>query len=461
MHSTTEAAAREIRDVYGRRRRIGEGAEDLLGHSRRWQLVACVACMAAISPLQYAFGVAALRLEQAHGWAFSATMSLLAVFIVCQALVAIPAAWLQRRRTLTPTRSILVGGALAAGGLAALAHAENLLLAVLGYALCGGVGAGLVYSQCVTTSGRWFPDRRSTAIGVVTAGFACGALPWVVLLSATSSPQAYTLVLDVAALTAVVVALLAAVEVKEPPVNWWPPEVDAQRWAVDRALNPSLPRNMPAVRYYGPRDAVRTGMLPLMWAMLAVISMVSLFGIAFVASYAVTVGLGMGVAGAAAALVAAVNGLGRVVGGRLSDRFGRRSALVAILLVEGLAQLGLSGFAPLGNRAVFLWCAAFVGLGGGAFYTVFANLVLEYFGENSVLQNQSVLYTAKAVGGMVGVGAAAFLVVQLGHRPLFLSAGLLALAAALLVRFLKQPGRPALPPPDRRGPSPRAWAKQT
>jgi len=93
----------------------------------------------------------------------------------------------------------------------------------------------------------------------------------------------------------------------------------------------------------------------------------------------------------------------------------------------------------------FVLCAMFAGLGGGAFYAIMANLVLEFFGENSLLQNQAILYSAKAAGGLVGIGVAAGVVAAVGYRPLFLGAGLLGLFTALIVRFLKQPGRPALP----------------
>jgi MFS family permease len=125
----------------------------------------------------------------------------------------------------------------------------------------------------------------------------------------------------------------------------------------------------------------------------------------------------------------------------LSDRFGRRRVLAVVLMVEGFAHVGLvtvqSGWA-------FVVCAMFAGLGGGAFYAIMANLVLEFFGENSLLQNQAILYSAKAVGGLAGIGVAASLIASVGYRPLFLSAGLLGLLTALSVRLLKQPGRPAL-----------------
>ncbi|MGW7680644.1 OFA family MFS transporter [Kribbella sp. NPDC054772] len=429
---------RDVRDVYGRRYRIGEDARDLTGHLRRWQLWAAWACMVAISPLQYSFGTAALGLDR--GWGAARTLWLLAIFVACQALVAIPAAWAQRVRRASPTQLVVLGGALAAVGLATLAHANSYLLLVIGYALLGGTGAGLVYAACITTSARWFPERRTATIGFVTGGFAVGAVPSIALLAIF--PAHLGTVFDLTALVAVLVVLVAGRLLKDPPRYWWPAELDAQAWAIDRKLNRSIPHNAPAVRQYRPGEALRTGALPLMWLLLAISAALSLLGIAFVVSYAVSAGLGMGIAAFAAGMLAAVNGFGRSFAGHLSDSFGRRRVLAAVLMIEGFAHVGL---VTAGAGWAFVVCAMFAGLGGGAFYAIMANLVLEFFGENSLLQNQAILYSAKAAGGLVGIGVAASVIATVGYRPLFIGAGLLGVLTALSVRLLKQPGRPALP----------------
>ena len=283
---TDTATTQDVRDVYGRRYRIGQPAQDLTGHSRRWQAWFAWACLVAISPLQYAFGVAALGLQTAHNWSPLQTMWLLALFVACQAMVAIPVAWIYSRRLASPSQLIVVGGGLCAGGLLTLAHVHGFAAAVGGYALMGGVGAGLVYSTCITASAKWFPDNRVATIGFVTGGFACGAVPSIALLTIFSSERGQTVVLDVAALVTMVIVTGSGLQLKDPPRHWWPGDIDAQLWAVDRKLNPSLPRNIPAARHYAPGEALRTGALFLMWLILALITAVSLFGIAFIASVA-------------------------------------------------------------------------------------------------------------------------------------------------------------------------------
>lgn len=436
---------REVSDVFGRRYRVGESAEELTGHPREHQARRAWLCLAAISPLQYLFGFAVLGLPAASDWGRVHTMWLLGAFVVVQAVTAVPAAWLARHRASSPAVAVVVGGVLAAGGLASLGHADGLAAAMIGYAGAGGVGAGLVYSTAVATAAKWFPDKRISTVGFVTGGFACGAVPSILALTLATSGRAHVVVYDVLAVVAVLVVTVAGARLVDPPSYWWPGDVDPQLWAIDSSLNHSLPRNAPAVRQYAPGDALRTGALVLMWLLFALISAVALFATGFVSGYALDAGLGMGVAGVAAAGLALVSGLGRSLTARLSDKVGRSQALGHVLLVEGLAQLGLALSGRAGSSVGFALCAMLAGLGAGAFYAIFANLVLEFFGHHDVLQNQALIYSAKAAGGIVGVGGGAVLVSQLAYAPAFAIAGAVALAAAGLVRLLRQPGRPTLP----------------
>lgn len=444
MDVADRTAVREVSDVYGRRYRTGERAEDLTGHSRQWALWAAWACMVAISPLQYGFAVLVPGLQASSGWQYTQTLWLLSLFVIFQAAMTVPAAWMHRTSVASPFLLVTSGSALSALGLLTLANADSFVVALLGYSVAGGIGAGLVYSTCLTTSARWFPENRVATIGFVTGGFACGAVP-VILLVTALGPPAQTTVLTCAALVVVAVGVVAGRWLKDPPRHWWPPEINAQVWAVDHQLNRSIPRNMPAVRHYTTGEALRTGMLPLLWLLLASISAVSLFGIAFVAGYARELGLGTVTAGLAAAVLAGTNGVVRSAAAHLSDRFGRVRVVAWVLALEGAAQFVLVAAGQTGHAVAFVSCALLAGLGGGAFYAIFAEVVLEYFGEHSLVQNQAVVYSAKAVGGLAGVGGAALAIDRVGYAPLFVAAGCVALVAALAVRLLRQPGRPALP----------------
>lgn len=438
--------SREVTDAYGRRYRVGETPEELTGRPREHQVWRAWLCLAAIGPLQYLFGFAVLGMPGASAWDPVHAMWLLALFVVVQAGTALPCAWLARRRMApSPSTVVTTGGVLAAAGLLCLGHADSLAVAAVGYAGLGGIGAGLVYSTAASTAGRWFPDRRVSTIGFVTGAFACGAVPGVLALTLATSPDAHVVVYDVLAGVALVLVTAAGRGLVDPPPQWWPHDIDPQLWAIDHSLNRSLPHNVPAVRQYPPLDALRTSALPLMWLIFATVTAVALLGTGFVSHYAVDAGLGLTAAGVAAAGLAAASGLGRSATARLSDIFGRSHVLGVIVAVEGVAQLGLAVTGHLGTAIGFTLFAILAGLGGGAFYAIFAHLVLEYFGERNVLQNQAILYSAKAVGGVIGIGGGAVLIAASGHVVAFATAGCAALVAACLLPLLKQPGRPTLP----------------
>ncbi|GAA1636644.1 hypothetical protein GCM10009733_037200 [Nonomuraea maheshkhaliensis] len=99
-----------------------------------------LAAMAAIAPLQY--GYAALLARDAGG------LTLLAVWIACQAAGALPALHLVRRGRLS-VRACLAAGAGGSGlGLAIAALTTPGPAALIGYALLGGLGGGVVSGVC-------------------------------------------------------------------------------------------------------------------------------------------------------------------------------------------------------------------------------------------------------------------------------------------------------------------------
>ena len=73
---------------------------------------------------------------------------------------------------------------------------DSIVLAYLGFAVCGGVGAGLVYATCINMVGKWYPERRGAKTGFVNGGFAYGAVPFIFIFSYALHPSTYVWVLD-------------------------------------------------------------------------------------------------------------------------------------------------------------------------------------------------------------------------------------------------------------------------
>ena len=110
---------------------------------------------------------------------------------------------------------------------------------------------------------------------------------------------------------------------KDPPKNWWPAHVDPLE-ASDAPESRALMKNTPAMKQYTPMEAVKTGILPLMWFVLLCTAGINIFGIAMQVPFGKEVGFAGGIVALAMTLKAIVNGTGRGVIGWMSDRYGGR-----------------------------------------------------------------------------------------------------------------------------------------
>ncbi|WP_255950645.1 OFA family MFS transporter [Streptomyces odontomachi] len=438
----TGVAYREVTDSRGRVYRIGETDREILGYSRKLMVYLPWAAMMAISVSEYAFGSAEDTLSSAHGWTQSNTFWLLSVWVFFQAGVAFPAGWLRERGYVTARRAVFIGAALCAVSFFSLSHFDNVVLALLGFGVVGGLGSGLIYATCINMVGKWFPERRGAKTGFVNGGFAYGSLPFIFIFNYWFDTGNYQSVLDLIGLWVLLAVIACGWFFKDPPKNWWPAEVDPLNPPKRTKSANSMEKNPPAVRQYTPKEALRTGMVPLMWVCVVMTGGVSIFGISFQVDFAKEVGFGPLVAATSMGIMSVINGIGRAVVGWMSDIMGRKAALILVIVTLGLAQFGVILAGDIHSEGLFLFFAFISGFGGGAFYPMFAALTPDYFGENYNATNYGMVYSGKLVGGLFGGGLGAMVVDAWGYNGAYALAGGVSMVAALIALLLRQPGRP-------------------
>jgi MFS family permease len=430
-----------VTDANGRKYRVGESDKQILGRSRVWMMWLPWIAMMAVSVFEYGYGAAADTLQEHNHWSQSQAFWIVTIWAVFQPLVAFPAGRWRERGALSVRTAMLLGALCTGIGFFTIANTGNIPLVILGYSVLGGTGAGLVYASCINMVGKWFPEKRGARTGFVNGGFAYGAVPFIVVFSYWFESSNYSLVLNLIAVYMLMLIGLCALFFRDPPMNWWPAEVDPIDWSekARQAQVKGSARNPPAVGQFTPMQAIRTRQLPIMWLALWMIGNVSLFGVAYQVPFAKSLGFGPLVAASSAGVLSVVNGVGRGAIGWVSDKIGRKQALIIVLLIEAFAQVGLLVTGKAGLEIPFLLMAFVAGFGSGAFFPLFAALVPDYFGENYNASNYGIVYSAKLGSSLVGIGLGSAVISWLGYTGAYLIGAGIAVMSAGIALMLRQP----------------------
>ncbi|GHE05597.1 MFS transporter [Streptomyces alanosinicus] len=424
---------REVRDRRGRVYRVGESDVDLLGRGRIWMVVLPWVGMAGISGAAYAFVAAQAGLRDAHRWGGDLYWPA-GLWALSQAAVALPAGRLRESGRLS-ARAALTGGALGTlAGCLALAAAPGLTAARLACAVCAGAGAGLVHTTCLTLPGRWWPERRGGPTGLVASGLAVGAVPFLPAPVRGADPR---LLLAVAGAGAALAVAGTGLPLRDPPRNWWPPGPDPRSVPADPGARRAREKNPPAVRHHTLREAARSPVLWLMWLCLLGAAGVTVLGVWLLPAYGRQFGLG----GRTVWSMTVVGGGAAAVAGVLSDRSGRRTALVTACLVLAGAQFGVPVAARTGSGPLLLGCAAATAAAGAAALVLVTALAADHFGENHHASVQGLLTGAWLLPVAVATGARAAGYTARAPHSTFLLAGCTGLVCAAVALFLRAPGR--------------------
>ena len=196
---------------------IATQAQNELGFSRWWQVVAAVVMMALVSPYQYVWSSLQQPLANDLGVSLSALGAVFTLYVIFQSGIQFPAGWLRDRHG--PQVMTLIAGLLAGGGYVGLAHANALWQVYLLYSI-GAIGVGIVYTVAVNTAVKWFPDQRGLTTGAGTMAFAAGSAFFVPYVRANATVGAFGSVLQNVGLLIGIGVIVGALVLRDPPNNW-------------------------------------------------------------------------------------------------------------------------------------------------------------------------------------------------------------------------------------------------
>jgi OFA family oxalate/formate antiporter-like MFS transporter len=388
----------------------------------RWWIAVAGVCLQMALGAAYAWSVFRIPLVKEFGWSIaqvSLTFTICWFFLGCTA--SLGGLWLNRQG---PGIVAVIAGILWGGGvfLSSLS-AHKLWLLYLGYGVIGGTGLGMGYIVPIAVLVKWFPERRGLITGIAVGGFGAGAL--------IAAPIAGKLMQSVGLMPTFawlgvaygLVAVVSGLFMRNPPEGWrpagWQPTAAqlSQRSDRDFTLGESL----------------RTWQW---WALCALMSINTMAGLSIVSQAApIFQEMGGMSAATAATLVGIIsigNGIGRVFWAWVSDVTARRTAFIAMYLI----QVVLFATYHFVASPTLLAVATFVIVmcyGGG--YGITPAFAADYFGARHVGPIFGFMLLPWAFPAAFGPLLFAWLRESTGGytQALYLIAGMLAIAMILPV----------------------------
>ncbi len=286
---------------------------------------------------------------------------------------------------------------------------------LIGVGVLGGAGIGLGYVCPIAALAKWFPDKKGLIMGLAVSGFGFGALIWVKLTQGFvfgpidltpgwkglygAGWTANNVFILYGILFAALVGL-GSIFMVNPPEGWKP-----------KGWTPPAPKDGLAT---GGVDLTEKQMAKTLqfWILfltftagatagLMVIGVIGPFGKDSLTASGFDIDKADIIAGTAMGLFfALMNGIGRIAWGSISQKTGRKNAILIMSAVQGVMMIIFYFIA--GNEWGLYLGAGVIGFNFGGNFSLFPAATADYFGNKNVGTNYPWVFMAYGVGGTVG-----------------------------------------------------------
>src|SRR5262249_56832635 len=118
-----------------------------------------------------------------------------AAWVIFASGASSPTGGLRERGSLPAGRAVFIGGIAVAVAFVSLPLSGSPWVAFVGWTVVGGLGAGMIYSSCINTAAKWYPENKGLRTGLINGGFAYGSVPFLFFLGATFNVHSFRAVL--------------------------------------------------------------------------------------------------------------------------------------------------------------------------------------------------------------------------------------------------------------------------
>lgn len=387
----------------------------------------------------YSWSIFRGPLATLQGWSKAQTIAPYRYSLLTFAGAMIIAGFWQDRKG--PRLVASVGGfLLAAGCLLASFMSDTVNGLVFAYGVVAAAGVGFAYVTPIATCIKWFPDKRGMIVGLAVMGFGVGPLVFGPLLEtligkdpaklAETIPHTFRVLAAIFAIGVIGAAQLYRV----PPPGWKP-----EGWTGARGKGAAIDMT--------PAQALGTWQFYALWLVYFLGTSVGLTAIGEATPLLQEMAKTSAAmsAGAALGVMSIFNGLGRLGWGSVSDRLGRKGAVLGMCAASILACMGI-----LRNASGFWLLLAglcVVAFAYGGYLALMPSMTADFYGPKSVGANYGMLFTAWGVCGFLVPGYFAAIMdraraandLAAGYSEVYWKLAVLALVGAAAAAVLRAP----------------------
>lgn len=252
---------------------------------------------------------------------------------------------------------------------------QSIWLGYLTYGVGVGVAVACAYVPMVATVGAWFVRRRTTALGVAVAGIGMGTLVVAPISERLIAAHGWRTTYVVLGLVGAALLVIASLGASRPPLGL-----------------ASAPVPL--------REIARERWFVVLYLAILLLSVSLFVPFVFIKSYATDHGIDDGPATAIVGLIGAASVVGRLGLGALGSRFGA-GRLTQLSFVVLTASFGI-WLAAGSSYAMLIAFAVVMGVAYGGFIALTPAMVADLYGTVGLATVLGALYTAAAIGGLVG-----------------------------------------------------------
>ncbi len=275
-----------------------------------------------------------------------------------------------------------IGGFLYGGGIILSAFSSNLLTLYITYGIIGGMGVGFAYVCPITTSLKWFPNKKGLITGVSVGAFGLGSLVFKFIIQGLLTSYGISHTFIYIGIIYLVLILLGA-----------------QFLVVPNNLKET--NTLHTKNHYQVKEMLKTKSFYYIFSLyllgcssgLLVIGLAKDIGVDFVQLDPIT-------ASNAVVVIALFNASGRIIWASLTDKLNIFSVVLFMFLFTSLF-MGILSFIPL-NTFLYFFSLSGIALCFGGFLAVFPIITGRFYGLKNHGANYGVMYQAYGIAALLG-----------------------------------------------------------